>query len=36
MIKISWTKHAEERALQWYQRLEITREEVESVVINPQ
>jgi hypothetical protein len=35
-VKIVWTKHAEERQQQWQQRLEITREEVEMVLTNPQ
>jgi len=35
-VKIVWTKHAEERQQQWQQRLEITREEVEMVLMNPQ
>ena len=35
-MKIVWTKHAEERQQQWQQRLEITREEVEMVLMNPQ
>jgi hypothetical protein len=35
-MKIYWTKHAEERQQQWYQRLGITREEVETLVKQPQ
>jgi Domain of unknown function (DUF4258) len=35
-MQIIWTKHAEERQQQWQQRLEITREEIETVVIQPQ
>jgi hypothetical protein len=35
-MEIFWTKHAEERQQQWQQRLNITREEVEAVVKNPQ
>lgn len=33
---IVWTKHAEERQKQWQERLGITREEVEKVIMNPQ
>ncbi|MEB3292298.1 MAG: DUF4258 domain-containing protein [Synechococcales bacterium] len=35
-MQIVWTKHAEERQQQWQQRLEITREEIETVVTQPQ
>lgn len=35
-MQIIWTKHAEERQQQWQQRLEITREEIETVVTQPQ
>ncbi|MDX2217099.1 MAG: DUF4258 domain-containing protein [Oculatellaceae cyanobacterium bins.114] len=35
-MNIVWTKHAEERQQQWQQRLDITREEVETVLMNPQ
>ncbi|HEY9797173.1 MAG TPA: tetratricopeptide repeat protein, partial [Leptolyngbyaceae cyanobacterium] len=35
-MQIAWTRHAEERQQQWQQRLEITREEVEMVLMNPQ
>jgi Domain of unknown function (DUF4258) len=35
-MQIIWTKHAEERQQQWHQRLEITREEIETVVTQPQ
>ncbi|MEG4318940.1 MULTISPECIES: hypothetical protein [unclassified Microcoleus] len=35
-MQIVWTKHAQERQLQWEERLKITREEVEVAVINPQ
>lgn len=35
-MKVYWTKHAEERQQQWQQRLNITREEVEVVLMNPQ
>jgi hypothetical protein len=35
-MQIAWTIHAEERQQQWQQRLNITREEVEMVLMNPQ
>jgi Domain of unknown function (DUF4258) len=35
-MQIIWTKHAEERQQQWQQRLQITREEIETVVTQPQ
>lgn len=35
-MDIVWTQHAEERQQQWEQRLGITREEVEAVVIQPE
>jgi hypothetical protein len=35
-MHIVWTKHAEERQQQWQQRLEITGEEVETVLMSPQ
>jgi hypothetical protein len=35
-MQIIWTKHAEERQQQWQKRLEITREEIETVVTQPQ
>ncbi|MGI0490943.1 DUF4258 domain-containing protein [Alkalinema pantanalense CENA528] len=35
-MQIVWTKHAEERQHQWQQRLEITREEIETIVAQPQ
>lgn len=35
-MQIVWTKHAEERQQQWIERFGITREEVETVVTNPQ
>ena len=35
-MQIVWTKHAQERQLQWEERLRITREEVEAAVTNPQ
>ncbi len=35
-MEIVWTQHAEERQQQWEQRLGITRQEVEAVVINPE
>lgn len=34
--QIIWTKHAEERQQQWNNRLSITREEIETVLQNPQ
>ena len=35
-MEFVWTQHAEERQQQWEQRLSITRQEVEAVVINPE
>lgn len=35
-MQIVWTKHAEERQRQWQQRLNITQEEVENVLQQPQ
>lgn len=35
-MEIIWTQHAEERQKQWEQQLGITREEVESVILNPE
>jgi len=35
-MQIVWTRHPEERQQQWHQRLEITSEEVEMVLMNPQ
>ncbi|EDX77161.1 hypothetical protein MC7420_298 [Coleofasciculus chthonoplastes PCC 7420] len=35
-MQIVWTRHAQERQQQWQQRLEITRQEVETVLMNPQ
>jgi hypothetical protein len=35
-MQIIWTKHAKERQQQWQQRLEITREEIETTVTQPQ
>ena len=34
-MKIFWTKHAEERQKEWEKRLNITRQEVENLVKNP-
>ncbi|MEQ9357969.1 hypothetical protein [Coleofasciculus chthonoplastes] len=35
-MQIVWTRQAQERQQQWQQRLEITRQEVETVLMNPQ
>ncbi len=35
-MQIIWTKHAEERQQQWQQKLDITREEIEAILTNPQ
>jgi hypothetical protein len=35
-MQIVWSRHAEERHQQWQQRLEITRAEVEAIVLSPQ
>ncbi len=36
MMKITWTKHAEERQKEWEKKLGVTREEVEVLVYNPE
>jgi hypothetical protein len=35
-MQVVWSKHAEERQQQWQQRFNITRTEVEELVLNPQ
>lgn len=35
-MKPFWTKHAEERQVQWEQKLGITRQEVEAVLLEPE
>ncbi len=35
-MKIIWTKHAEDRQQEWEKKLSITRQEVESLVTNPE
>jgi len=35
-MQIRWTKHAEERQQQWQQKPDITREEIEAILTNPQ
>jgi Domain of unknown function (DUF4258) len=35
-MQVVWSKHAEERQQQWQQRFNITRAEVEELVLNPQ
>ncbi|MCU0569515.1 MAG: DUF4258 domain-containing protein [Oculatellaceae cyanobacterium Prado106] len=35
-MQIVWSKHAEERQQQWQQRFNITREEIEATLLNPQ
>ena len=34
-MKIIWTRHAEERQEQWQKKLNITRQDVEDLVMNP-
>lgn len=36
MVKIKWTRHAEERQREWKKRLGITRQEVEGLMMNPE
>jgi hypothetical protein len=35
-MKIVWTKHAENRQKEWEKKLEITRQEVENMIRNPE
>jgi predicted transcriptional regulator len=35
-MKIIWTKHAEDRQKEWEKKLEITRQEVENILKNPE
>ncbi|PSB25230.1 DUF4258 domain-containing protein [Stenomitos frigidus] len=35
-MEIVWTFHAEERQRQWEQRFGITREEIETILLNPE
>lgn len=35
MMKITWTKHAEERQKQWEQKLKITKSKIEEVLNSP-
>jgi len=35
-MQILWTKHAEDRQKEWEKRLGITKEEVESLIRNPE
>lgn len=35
-MNIFWTKHAKERQHQWERKLGITRQEVESLLLNPE
>ena len=34
-VKIVWTRHAEERQREWEKKLQITRDEVESLLTKP-
>jgi len=34
-MKIIWTFHAEERQKEWHKSIGVTREEIESLVMNP-
>ena len=34
-MKIFWTRHAEERQKEWEKKRDITRQEVENLLINP-
>jgi len=36
VMKIIWTKHAEERQKQWEQKLKITKKEIEELLNNPE
>ena len=35
-MKIIWTNHAEERQKEWEKKLNITKEEVQTLVSNPE
>jgi hypothetical protein len=35
-VEIVWTRHAEERQDEWHEKLGITREEVESLLVEPE
>ncbi len=35
-MQIVWTKHADDRCQEWQQRLGITREQVEAILISPE
>lgn len=35
-VRITWTRHAEERQREWERRLSITRQEVEALLLNPE
>jgi hypothetical protein len=35
-VKITWTRHAEERQEEWQEKLGITRQEVEDLMRNPE
>jgi hypothetical protein len=35
-MQILWTKHAEDRQKEWEKKLGITKEEVESLIRNPE
>ena len=35
-MKIVWTRHAEDRQREWEKRLEITRQEVENILRDPE
>jgi hypothetical protein len=35
-MKIVWTTHAEDRQKEWEKKLEITRQEVENMIRNPE
>jgi len=35
-MRIIWTKHAEDRQKEWEKKLEITRQEVENILRNPE
>jgi len=36
LMKIVWTKHAEDRQREWEKKLEITRQEVENMIRRPE
>jgi hypothetical protein len=35
-VKVIWTGHAEERQKEWHKKLDITRQEVEDLLVDPE